>query len=205
MNTSEGLYRAPWSKMLIGLSLFSTVIIVGVGLLMFSLGRSVSSLLTIEGWLVLSVLPISALFIVRGYSVRDGELIVQRLLWKTSISLRDLRDIYCDPTALSKSLRTFGNGGCLSFTGWFYSKKLGHFRAFATAAANSVVLVFEERRTIVITPERPQDFEAFARIETKLGSPQEARDSEPLAVSSDDKRTRASVCDMRDTGTGRKI
>ena len=182
MINTEINYRAPWSKGLIGLSLFSIAVIVGASVLMFGLGRAVHSLLAIQGWLILSVLPISALFVVRGYGVRDGELIVQRLLWSTIVPLQDLRQAYHDPNAMRKSFKTFGNGGCFSFTGWFYNRTLGHFRAFATSPDRSVVLVFLARNSIVVTPEHPEQFEAFLHSQFDLELPEESRDREPVAV-----------------------
>lgn len=181
MLADQPVYRAPWSKTLLGLSVFSTVIILGVSFLMFSLGRAVHPLLAVEGWLVLSVLPMSALFVVRSYTVRDHELWIQRLLWKTVVPLANLRDVYRDPKAMSYSWRTWGNGGCLSFTGWFYSKQLGHYRAYATDSARSVVLVLGER-TMVVTPDRPDEFVEQLRHESGINSPRQSRDLESAAV-----------------------
>jgi hypothetical protein len=33
---------------------------------------------------------------------------------------------------MNKSLRACGNGGGFSFTGWYWSKSLGSYRAFVT-------------------------------------------------------------------------
>jgi hypothetical protein len=59
--------------------------------------------------------------------------------------------------ALRGAWRVFGNGGLFSFTGEFWSRKLGRFRALATDPERAVVLRWP-KRTIVITPHDPQQF-----------------------------------------------
>ncbi len=54
-------------------------------------------------------------------------------------------------------LRTCGNGGMFSFTGWYWSRPLGHFRAFVTDLNRTVVLRFADR-TLVVSPEHPEEF-----------------------------------------------
>jgi Bacterial PH domain len=44
-----------------------------------------------------------------------------------------------------------------SFTGWFYSKALGAYRAFVTDPHKAVVLHFD-RRNVVLSPSAPEDF-----------------------------------------------
>ena len=55
------------------------------------------------------------------------------------------------------SLKLFGNGGMFSFTGWFWSKKLGRFRAYATNLNCTVVLRWE-KRTVVVSPDNAVEF-----------------------------------------------
>jgi hypothetical protein len=58
---------------------------------------------------------------------------------------------------MTKSLRTCGNGGAFSFTGWYWSKSLGFYRAFVTDLNRTVVLRFE-KKTVVVSPGEPEDF-----------------------------------------------
>ena len=51
----------------------------------------------------------------------------------------------------------FAGNGLFAITGWFRNRKLGLFRAFATAPRHSVVLRFDDR-TLVISPEDPERF-----------------------------------------------
>jgi hypothetical protein len=60
------------------------------------------------------------------------------------------------------SIRTMGNGGLFSFTGLYRSRKLGTFRAYATDMKCSVILKYEER-TVVATPEYPEEFAELVR------------------------------------------
>jgi hypothetical protein len=105
----------------------------------------------------LATILLCALFVVRGYSIANGNLLIDRLFWKTRLSLRELRSVKFDPEATRRSIRTFGNGGFFSFTGYFRSKALGSYRALMTDHRRAVVLRFRSR-TIVISPDRPEDF-----------------------------------------------
>lgn len=103
-------------------------------------------------------MPLAALpFVVRGYEIRDGALWVRRLFWHTRIDLAGLRSARIDPTALCASVRTCGNGGLFSFTGRYWSRQLGAFRAYATGLRRTVVLAFDDRR-VVVTPDDPEAF-----------------------------------------------
>jgi hypothetical protein len=107
--------------------------------------------------LPLAILLGAALFMIRGYVLTDGGLLVQRLFWKTVISLKALQSVAIDPDAMKRSLRTFGNGGLFCFAGRFRSKKLGPYRAYATDPRLAVVLRFESK-VVVVTPDDPKKF-----------------------------------------------
>ncbi len=104
------------------------------------------------------MIAVGALFTVRGYELRAGELRVARLLWTTSVSLAGLKSVEANPLASRGSLRLWGNGGFFSFSGWYANQRLGRYRMFATDPARSVVLSFAGRRPIVVTPEDPARF-----------------------------------------------
>jgi Bacterial PH domain len=55
-----------------------------------------------------------------------------------------------------------GNGGAYSFSGEFWNRRLGRYRALATDPDRAVVLRYP-KRTIVITPHDPQQFIMRAR------------------------------------------
>ncbi len=142
------------------MSVLSTAILLGVGALLASTfprdllgGRP----LAFSVGLIVVVLLGSALFTIRGYELAGSELLVRRLVWATRIPLQDLRSAWADPSAMKRSIRLFGNGGLFAFSGLFSNRKLGRYRAFATDPRNAVVLRFAAR-TIVVTPDAPQEF-----------------------------------------------
>src|SRR5579863_5903524 len=105
-------FHAPWSRLLkLATTLAFAVClgIVGIGLTVFPHTKP------IERWTVilvpLSVLVCGAPFMVRGYSLVEGALIIHRLGWESRLPLDSLVSATPDPEAMKNSLRTFGNGG----------------------------------------------------------------------------------------------
>src|SRR5690606_27811550 len=108
------------------------------------------------------VLLLSALFMVKGYVLTDDQIVVKRLGWMTRLPLDGLKSVAGDQEAMDRSLKLFGSGGVLSYTGLFWNRKIGRYRAFATDPSRSVVLSYPNRK-IVITPDDPQRFIVRAR------------------------------------------
>lgn len=154
-------YRAPWSPLLIGI----TVGISGLLLSMaFFMGSSFSDapwygLVSLLG-LLLGIPLISALFMILGYTITDEEIIVKHPGWQRRFPLAMVTAVEVDPNAMSASLRTWGNGGLFSFSGRFRNSHLGPYRAYATDRNNAVVLYFGKAAPVVLTPENPLDFAA---------------------------------------------
>jgi hypothetical protein len=109
------------------------------------------------------VLPVFVLgclpFMIRGYVIMQDAILIRRLFWTTRLDRAGLKSAEVIPKVMNKSLRTCGNGGGFSFTGWYWSKPLGFHRAFVTDLNRTVVLRFE-RRTVVVSPDRPEEFVA---------------------------------------------
>jgi hypothetical protein len=160
VSSGGAFFHAPWSTTLKVVTAFSVAILAGVALLfatVFPRDLPGGVVVTLTTFFVSATLLGSALFVVRGYEVEPGSLRIRRLLWSTEIPLADLRAARADPTAMSKSLRLFGNGGLFVFAGLFWNRQLGKYRAFATLPRNAVVLQFE-RRAVVVTPDDPSRF-----------------------------------------------
>ncbi len=150
------IYQAPWGKPLKWVSMLLVILAVvnvigmsflpihGFGLLLAKWALPV---------IVLSCLP----FMVLGYQITDDAVFIKRPLWKTRLDRKSLKSAEVAPRAMKGSLRTCGNGGGFSFTGWYWSKSLGNYRAFVTDLDRTVVLRFE-KRTIVVSPDAPEDF-----------------------------------------------
>ncbi len=158
MNT---IHRAPWGLRL-RVSTLLVVILAG-GIVILPSVANTPGLPPEMAWIVaVLVLAGTAPFTVRGYEIADGAILVHRLFWKTRLPLADLRAAEVEPRAMAGSLRTFGNGGAFSFTGWFWNRRLGRYRAFVTDFGRTVVLRFTDR-TIVISPADPGAFVAALR------------------------------------------
>jgi serine/threonine protein kinase len=71
--------------------------------------------------IVLCCLP----FMIRGYVITEDAILIRRLFWTTRLDRGGLKSAQVIPKAMSKSLRTCGNGGGFSFIGWYWNKPLG--------------------------------------------------------------------------------
>ena len=156
-------FNAPWGTPLKVMTGFSLLILIGVPVIGLVTGPQSN-----PGWIFsMIVLPLlillsAAFFVIRGYILMEDTLLVQRLGWASRIDLSDLNAAETDPEAMTRSIRTFGNGGLFCFAGKFRNKKLGSYRAFVTAPKRSVILRFTDR-TIVVSPEEPEAFTARIR------------------------------------------
>jgi hypothetical protein len=147
-------YRAPWSTSLTVISTLATLLCIGI-----AIGIILKSRGTVP-WLALLPLAMmfgAALFTVRGYTVTPDAILVQRLFWTTRLSLEGLQSARFEPNAMRWSIRTFGNGGLFSFTGFFRNQPLGAYRAFVTHPRQTVVLRYSHR-TVVLSPSAPEEF-----------------------------------------------
>jgi hypothetical protein len=99
----------------------------------------------------------AALFTIRGYSLSSDSILVHRLLWSTVLPRTGLESAEVDLEAMRGSIRTFGNGGAFSFTGFYYNKRLRSYRAYVTDPHRTVVLRYASRR-VVLSPASPEDF-----------------------------------------------
>jgi len=106
----------------------------------------------------------TALFTVRGYRLHDQSLYIQRLIWETRVDLQGLEKVYQEPEAFRRCLKTFGNGGLFSFSGYFRSKKLGTFRCWVTDKTKSIVLEVKGKK-LVISPDSSESFIAALECE----------------------------------------
>jgi hypothetical protein len=147
-------YDAPWSTSLIIISSLTTVFCLGIALGMVWNGGGIFPWLA---FLPLAIVIGSVPFTIRGYSLTSQAIMVHRLFWTTQLPIIGLQSVQFDPNAMRGSIRTFGNGGMFSFTGFFRNRLLGSYRAFVTDPHQTVVLHYVNR-TIVISPATPGEF-----------------------------------------------
>lgn len=150
-------FTSPWSRGLLATSLAASALFFGVA----AFGYLQPGLPVWARW-TLATLPLlillgATLWTVRGYVLEPGVLRVRRLFWGTCIPLDGLESARWEPEATRRSLRLLGNGGLFSYHGWFWNRRLGRCRLYATDPERTVVLRFA-RRTIVVSPGEPAAF-----------------------------------------------
>jgi Bacterial PH domain len=151
---------APWSTLLKVTSAASTLILAGVSYAAWRAAPAFGFAHTVGNavaWVPISVALGALLFVVTGYEVDAQQIRVGRLLWATTFPLTGLSRAWKDPDVIKGSLRVVGNGGLFSFSGLFWSRRLGRYRLYATDLKRSVVLVTPER-ILVVSPEDPDEF-----------------------------------------------
>ena len=160
-------FNAPWGRSLKVMTGLSVLILVGIPAIGTFAGPH-NNPIWIFGMIAmpLSILFIAALFTIRGYVLTMDTLLIRRLVWNSRVGLSGLQSAEVDAKAMSGSIRTCGNGGMFCFAGKFSNNRLGSYRAFATDPNRSVVLKFSDR-TVVVTPDQPDDF--VARINQLSG------------------------------------
>jgi hypothetical protein len=147
-------YKAPWSTSLIIVSSLATLLCAGIAIGFVLGGRTALRWIAL---LPLAVIVGGALFTIRGYTVTPDAIRVHRLFWTTRLPLTGLQSVQFEPDAMRGSVRTCGNGGLFSFSGFFRNKALGAYRAFVTDLHRTVVLRFPSR-TVVVSPSAPEEF-----------------------------------------------
>jgi hypothetical protein len=160
-------FKAPWSAGLRRLSIYSISILVAVVLAAIVARQYLPAPVTLAVIaLPFLILIAAAACMVKGYVLTNDEIVVKRLGWSTRFDLQGLRSVSGDNEAMQGSLRLFGNGGLLSYSGYFWNRKIGRYRAFATDPSRAVVMRYAHR-TVVITPDDPQRFIVRARTMLK--------------------------------------
>ena len=169
-NSLQHFSSATWSRALKVVSFFGSLLLIGVGIAAVNAipqGTHVPYAETV-GTLVAFVPPAIALFtllyVVIGYELKAQQLRIRRLLWFTDVPLYGLQRIYADPVIMKCSIKVCGNGGLFSITGVYQNSVLGRYRAFVTNPEKAVALVLSDR-TIVISPESPEDFVQAIRLQ----------------------------------------
>jgi hypothetical protein len=146
-------YKAHWGTSLIVVTSLSTIVCLGIAFVLFKHGGTLLYL----GLSLLALIVGCALFAICGYTVTPDAMLVHRLLWTTRLPLAGLQSARFEPNAMRWSIRTFGNGGFFSFSGFYRNKLLGAYRAFVTDLHQTVVLRYGGR-TVVVSSSAPEEF-----------------------------------------------
>lgn len=162
--TSPRVFPAVWStglRTLSGLAAFLLGLVLPVSLLALTgpSGRWYVPWLAVAG--PGSVL-VALAFSIRRYEIEGDILRIVRPGWSTVVPLAGVEAVEFTPGAFAWAWRVWGNGGFFSFSGWFYQRPHGLFRAWVTDPSRAVTLQLGQRR-IVVSPEPPREFvEAIA-------------------------------------------
>lgn len=148
-------YRAPWGKAL----RWSSALLVALAVAYPVAMSFLPGVPPWVPWLLPAIVLACVPFVVRGYAITGDAILIRRLFWTTRLERSGLTSAEARPRAMRGSLRTCGNGGGFSFTGWYWSKALGAYRAYVTDLDRTVVLRFG-KRTVVVSPDAPEDFAA---------------------------------------------
>ncbi|MEQ1751384.1 MAG: PH domain-containing protein [Prosthecobacter sp.] len=152
-------YRATWSTLLRIISVAASLLCVCVAI-QERHALATGDIGSLDFWfgvLPLALLIGTALCTVRGYSITPDAILIHRLCWKTKLLRQGLESAEYQPGVMRHSLRSCGNGGLFSFTGWYHNRTLGTYRAYATDTHRTVVLRLSGK-TIVLTPDEPERF-----------------------------------------------
>lgn len=155
-------FGAPWGRLLRVASSLTVAMLVILTVAWVAFGPGATALGLFFMSLPVAIVVLAALCTVRGYVLTETAIIVRRMGWQTRLPIADLQSVAGDAEAMRGALRIFGNGGLFSFSGYFWSRRLGRFRALATDPSRAVVLRYP-KRTVVLTPGDPQHFIMRAR------------------------------------------
>ena len=162
-------FAAPWSRSLRYTTVASVVLLVALTITGFFAGSRQSLL-----WrATLVVVPLAVLlgalpFTVRGYHLTETHIAVRRLGWCSILPLAGLVSVTGVPGGLGGSVRIFGNGGLFAMAGWFWNRRIGRFRAYATDPGRVVLLRYADGKNVVVTPDDVQHFIVRAKTLAKV-------------------------------------
>jgi Bacterial PH domain len=169
-------FSAPWSR-----SVRVATVASVAGLLVMVLAGVFAGprqLAVLRGALVgvpLAVLLATLPFMVRGYVLTESHIEVRRLGWSSVLPLAGLIAVTGQPEGFSGSVRLFGNGGLFGISGWYWNRRIGRFRAYATDPGRMVLLRYRDGSQVVVTPHDVQHFivrvKTLAKMSTEARSP----------------------------------
>jgi len=159
MGLTVARFSAPWSRSLRVLTTAAVALLLALVLIGVLVGPRQSWVwrMAMVG-VPLLVLAGSLLFMVRGYVLTESQIEVQRLGWSTVLPFAGLAAVSGEPQGLQGSLRLFGNGGLFGISGWFWNRRIGRFRAYATDPERAVLLRYRDGRKVLVTPHDVQHF-----------------------------------------------
>lgn len=156
-------FSAPWGRKVTIITILTSLLLIIIPIVQVVALRA-SNIPSSNKWVLIASALVSplvllgcALFMIRGYTLDAGRLIVQRMIWTNTLDLGDLEAAYHDPEAVKRSRKSIGNDGLFAMHGTFRNKTLGRYKAFITDPERAVVLKLRDR-TVVVSPDDPERF-----------------------------------------------
>lgn len=164
-------FSAPWSRSVrvvtgASLAVLSLILLAGLFTGPQELPLWRVAMVGVPLMVLLGALP----FMVRGYVLTESHIEVRRLGWSSVLPLAGLVAVTGEPEGLSGSVRLFGNGGLFGISGWFWNRRIGRFRAYATDPGRVVLLRYRDGSKVVVTPHDVQHFIVRVRTLAKMSS-----------------------------------
>ena len=107
--------------------------------------------------LLFIILTVSYLFMPRWYLVSPKGLRIGRRISDVLIPIEAIDNARTvTEEEMGFAIRLFGNGGVFGFTGYYFSRKMGRMRLYATRKSNYVLIIRKGNKKIIVTPDNPE-------------------------------------------------
>lgn len=140
----------------ISITVLFAVIIIGQYSIIKDVGRAVPIYTTVA---LILIYFIAFAFRPINYNLANGKLTIHRLLLDVNIDRVNIKSVeLIDKDKIGWSLRTFGIGGLFGYFGYFVNIKMGKMTWYATRKDRTVLLLTNDNKKIILTPDDPTKF-----------------------------------------------
>ncbi len=137
---------------------------ISAGVCFFLIGATVGTRSVLAACLCVLVLGLGYAYSARGYAIKEGALVIRRLIGNIEIPLGDIREVRAaEAEDLKGCIRLFGSGGFFGYYGLYRTSKLGKSSWYVTQRDHGVVIVTGDR-TLVLSPDDVNGFVTAMRI-----------------------------------------
>ena len=140
----------------ISVTVLFAVIIIGQYSIIKDAGRAVPIYTTVA---LILIYFIAFAFRPINYNLANGKLTIHRLLLDVKINRANIKSVeLIDKDKIGWSLRTFGVRGLFGYFGYFDNIKMGKMTWYATRKDRTVLLLTNDNKKIILTPDDPTKF-----------------------------------------------
>lgn len=140
----------------ISITVLFAVIIIGQYSIIKDAGQAVPIYTTVA---LILIYFIAFAFRPINYNLANGKLTIHRLLLDVNIDRVNIKSVeLIDKDKIGWSLRTFGVGGLFGYFGYFANIKMGKMTWYATRKDRTVLLLTNDNKKIILTPDDPTKF-----------------------------------------------